>query len=105
MLEGLLRVEVSARRERYLSTMTRLTNLPFHRTLDDFKFSFQPSIDERKIRELAPRSFVAEANNLILLGAPRRRQDTPGSRAVPAGHRRRLHRLLHARQRHHGQAH
>ena len=29
MLEGLLGVEVSARRERYLSTRTRMANLPF----------------------------------------------------------------------------
>ena len=70
MLEGLLGVEVSARRERYLSTRTRLANLPFHRTLDDFDFEFQPSIDERYVRELASLSFVAEANNLLLLGPP-----------------------------------
>lgn len=70
MLEGLLGVEVSARRERYLSTRTRLANLPFHRTLDDFDFGFQPSIDERHVRELATLSFVAEANNLLLLGPP-----------------------------------
>ena len=41
-----------------------------HRTLDEFDFGFQPSIDERQVKELAALAFVAEASNLILLGPP-----------------------------------
>ena len=48
MLAELLGVEVAARRERYLSTRTRMAHLPFQRTLEQFDFSFQPSIDERQ---------------------------------------------------------
>ena len=48
MLADLLGVEVSARRERYMTTRTRMAKLPFHRTLEEFDFSFQPSIDERQ---------------------------------------------------------
>ena len=70
MLAGLLGVEVTARRERCLSTRTRLAHLPFQRTLDQFDFAFQPSIDERHIRELANLAFVAEASNILLLGPP-----------------------------------
>lgn len=70
MLADLLSVEVTARRERYMSTRTRLAHLPFHRTLEQFDFSFQPSIDERQVRELASLAFVAEATNLLLLGPP-----------------------------------
>ena len=62
MLAGLLGVEVTARRERYLSTRTKLAHLPFQRTLDQFDFAFQPSIDERHIRELANLAFVADAS-------------------------------------------
>ena len=51
MLAGLPGVEVTARRERCLTTRTRLAHLPFQRTLDQFGFAFQPSIDERHIRE------------------------------------------------------
>ena len=58
MLADLLGVEVSARRERYLTTRTRMAKLPFQRTLDDFDFSFQPSIDERQMKELATLAFV-----------------------------------------------
>ena len=70
MLEQLLGAEVATRRERYLSTRTEMAHLPFQRTLDQFDFAFHPSIDERQIKELACLAFVAEARNVLLLGAP-----------------------------------
>ena len=70
MLAELLGVEVSARRERYLSTRTKLAHLPFLRTLEEFDFAFQPSIDERQVKELASLAFVSEATNILLLGPP-----------------------------------
>ena len=53
MLEHLLGTEVEARRERYLSTKTKMAHFPFQRTLEQFDFSFQPSVDERRVKELA----------------------------------------------------
>ena len=70
MLADLLGVEVSARKERYLATKTKMAHLPFQRTLEQFDFAFQPSIDERHVRELAGLAFVAEASNILLLGPP-----------------------------------
>ena len=70
MLAQLLGVEVEARRTRYLITKTRLAHLPFQRTLEQFDFGFQPSIDERLVKELANLAFVAEAGNVLLLGPP-----------------------------------
>ena len=70
MLAKLLGVEVSARRERYLSTKTRMAHLPFQRTLEQFDFGFQPSIDERLVKELSNLAFVSEATNILLLGPP-----------------------------------
>jgi len=46
----LLDAELQVRRERYLRTRLSLAQLPFHKTLQDFDVSFQPSIDERQIR-------------------------------------------------------
>ena len=69
-LEQLLGAEVAARRERYLSTRTKMAHFPFQKTLEQFDFAFQPSIDERHIRELANLAFVAEATNILLLGPP-----------------------------------
>ncbi len=69
-LADLLSREVAVRRERYLVTRTRLAHLPFHRTLEQFDFGFQPSIDQRQVRELATLVFVADAANVLLLGPP-----------------------------------
>ena len=70
MLAELLGAEVAARRERYLSTRTRLAHLPFQRTLEQFDFAFQPSVDKRLVKEMANLAFVAEATNILLLGPP-----------------------------------
>ena len=43
VLAQLLGLEVTARRERYLTTKTRMAHLPFLRTLEQFDFAFQPS--------------------------------------------------------------
>ena len=47
-----------------------MAHFPFQRTLDQFDFAFQPSIDERQVKELASLAFVAEATNILLLGPP-----------------------------------
>lgn len=69
-LAGLLDAEVSVRRQRYMVARTRLAHLPFQKTLQDFDFSFQPSVNERMVRELAGLAFVHENANLVLLGPP-----------------------------------
>lgn len=69
-LADLLGVEAAARRQRYLQARTRLAHFPFQRTLEQFDFGFQPSVDERQVRELASLAFVAEASNICLLGPP-----------------------------------
>ena len=70
LLADLLGAEAAARRARYLTTRTRLAHLPFQRTLAQFDFAFQPSVDERQVRELATMAFVADAANVLLLGPP-----------------------------------
>jgi DNA replication protein DnaC len=70
LLADLLGAEAAARRARYLVTRTRLAHLPFQRTLAQFDFAFQPSVDERQVRELATMAFVADAANILLLGPP-----------------------------------
>ena len=69
-LADLLSTEMAARRERYLRTRTRLAHLPFQRTLDQFDFRFQPSIDKRQVRDLATLTFISEAANVLFLGPP-----------------------------------
>jgi DNA replication protein DnaC len=62
--------ESDARRQRYLKTRLQLAHLPYIKNFDQFDFGFQPSIDERQIRELRTLRFVHEASNVILLGPP-----------------------------------
>src|SRR6201992_2689067 len=62
--------EAMARRRRYLKTRLQLAHLPYVKTFDQFDFAFQPSIDERQIRELRTLRFVHEASNVIFLGPP-----------------------------------
>lgn len=69
-LDRVLEVEVSARMERDVTMKTRLARFPFVKTLDQFDFSFQPALNEAQIRELATARFVANGENLLLLGPP-----------------------------------
>lgn len=69
-LREALSAETDARRLRYIKTRLQLAHLPYLKTFDQFDFSFQPSIDERQIRELRTLRFVHEASNVMLLGPP-----------------------------------
>jgi DNA replication protein DnaC len=69
-LQELLGCEVEARRERYLRARLQLAHLPFVKTFEQFDFGFQPSLDERQIRDLRTLRFVHEASNVIFLGPP-----------------------------------
>ncbi len=66
----LLETEVEARRTRALAARMRMAGLPCPKTLGQFDFAFQPSVDERQVRELATLRFVSDASNVILLGPP-----------------------------------
>ncbi len=69
-LLDVMSTESDARRQRYLKTRLQLAHLPYVKTFDQFDFGFQPSIDERQIRELRTLRFAHEASNVILLGPP-----------------------------------
>jgi len=62
--------DADVRRRRYLKARLQLAHLPYIKTFDQFDFGFQPSIDERQIRQLRTLCFVHEASNVILLGPP-----------------------------------
>jgi DNA replication protein DnaC len=69
-LADVLGAEADARRQRYLKTRLQLAHLPYVKTFEQFDFGFQPSIDERQVRELRTLRFVHEASNVVLLGPP-----------------------------------
>jgi len=69
-LDHLLEQEVEDKQNRNVVLKTRLARFPYQKSLADFDFSFQPSIDQRKIRDLASMRFLEEAENVIFLGPP-----------------------------------
>ncbi len=77
-LDRLLETELSARYPREVAMKTKLAHFPFVKTLDEFDFAFQPSVNERQIRELATIRFVANSENVLLLGPARCGQDPSG---------------------------
>ncbi|MCL4310284.1 MAG: IS21-like element helper ATPase IstB [Actinobacteria bacterium] len=65
--------------------------LPWVKTIEEFDFNFQPSIDRKVVRELAGLAFAERAENVILLGPPgvgkTHLSIALGVKAVEAGHR------------------
>jgi len=70
LLEELTRREMEAKQDRLTAMKTTLARFPFHKSLDSFDFSFQPSIDQKVLKELAKGRFIADAENVLLLGPP-----------------------------------
>ena len=60
----------AARAARDIALKTQRAQCPAPTTLEDFDCASQPSIDERQSRELAPLRFVAQGENVRLLGPP-----------------------------------
>lgn len=69
-LQRVLVEEVQDRERRAHERRLRAAKLPVRKSLDAFDFSFQPTLSERMLRELADLSFIASATNVIFLGPP-----------------------------------
>jgi DNA replication protein DnaC len=69
-LDQLLETELGARHEREVAHRIRQAHFPYLKTLDQFDFSFQPTLNERQVRELTTMRFVAHGENVLLLGPP-----------------------------------
>jgi DNA replication protein DnaC len=69
-LSQALQTEWQGRFQRGIETRLRQARLPWVKTLEQFDFEFQPSLDRRLVRELAGLSFVERAHNVIILGPP-----------------------------------
>lgn len=69
-LGKLLEEEMAARQDQRLAIRQRMARFPWVKTLDQFDFSFQPSLDEKRIRDLATLRFVEKAETVLLSGPP-----------------------------------
>jgi DNA replication protein DnaC len=66
----LLEAEIDARSARVLQARMGMAGFPYAKSLSQFNFGFQPSIDERQARALQTLRFVQEASTVMLLGPP-----------------------------------
>lgn len=69
-LHNLLLQEEEARKRRSLQTRLKLSKLPYRKTLDEFDFEFQPSINKETIAELATLVFAERNENILFMGPP-----------------------------------
>jgi DNA replication protein DnaC len=69
-LEQALEAESQAKHTRNVRLKTQWAHFPYKKGLDQFDFAFQPSVDERKLRELAGLAFLERKENVLLLGPP-----------------------------------
>ena len=86
-----LNAEWQGRHASGVESRLKQARLPWIKTLEQFDFAFQPSIERKLIRELSTLAFVERAQNLILLGPPGVGKThlavSLGVKAVEAGHR------------------
>ncbi|RKD21934.1 DNA replication protein DnaC [Caminicella sporogenes DSM 14501] len=67
-LYELTKLEIKLKEEKATNACVKVANFPFIKTLDDFGFTFQPSINQDKIRDLHPLRFLEKKENVLFLG-------------------------------------
>ncbi|MCL4344741.1 MAG: IS21-like element helper ATPase IstB [Candidatus Thermoplasmatota archaeon] len=70
ILDHLLSEELKHKISRKTENMLKWSGFPFHKTIDDFDFSFQPSIDRSVIDELMTMRYIHNNENVVFLGPP-----------------------------------
>jgi DNA replication protein DnaC len=69
-LQRALSAELEGREQKAMARRLKAARIPCKKTLDGFDFSFQPTLSERRLRELADLSFVRTCTNIVFLGPP-----------------------------------
>lgn len=66
----LLEDETNNRRDNSYKKRYSKAKLPAHKTIEDFDFSFQPSIDKKIINDCLTCQFINEKKNIVFIGNP-----------------------------------
>ena len=70
VLDHIFIEEAQSKRKRAIETQLQTSGFPMKKTLEDFDFTFQPSIDKRQVDELATMRFLENGENIVFLGPP-----------------------------------
>ena len=71
LLEGLLKLtdyEIEIKRENVLNAMVKVAHFPHYKTLKDFDFEFQPTINQHQLMNLSGLGFIEKKENILFLG-------------------------------------
>jgi DNA replication protein DnaC len=69
-IDEMVQLEMKYREDLAVVSCVKVANFPFQRSLQDFDFSFQPSLDRKKIEDLATLRFIENCENIIICGTP-----------------------------------
>ena len=69
ILHALTSEEINFREERARQINLKIANFPFLKTIDDFDFSYQPSINKAQIKDLLTLRFIDENENILFIGS------------------------------------
>ena len=69
-LQNLLDDELSRRRDRLLDRRMKQARFPYLRSIDEFDFNFNPTINKRTVKELATTAFITRHENVLFIGPP-----------------------------------
>ena len=69
-LELLLEDEANNRKDNSFKKRYSKAKFPYSKNIEDFDFSFQPSIDKRTVNDICTCSFVKETRNVVFIGNP-----------------------------------
>jgi DNA replication protein DnaC len=69
-LRAVMAEQASATTNRRLAARMRYARFPFRRSVDDFDFSFQPTLDAKLVADLATLRFISENRPILFLGQP-----------------------------------
>ena len=69
-LDQLLSEEVASKTAKNVTMRTSLARFPFVKGLEQFDFTYQPSLDKKQVQTLASCHFIEHGENVVILGPP-----------------------------------
>ena len=69
--------EIKVKEEKAIHGCVKVANFPFYKTLEDYDFSFQPSVNKEKVIELKNLRFLENKENILFIGSPGVGENTP----------------------------
>jgi DNA replication protein DnaC len=69
-LDQLLCEEIGSKQRKRVAMGIQIAHFPAVKVLEEFDFRFQPSIDQKLVRELATGRYVTQGENVLIFGPP-----------------------------------